>query len=414
MDRANTCKIVGGLLAVFCITVADARGDEPSLTSVKHLRELLIPDDSDLADWFKQADLHWGGWLNTGVSYNANQPADRFNGTVSFSDRADELQLNQLYQFLERSVSTNANEWSWGGRLDFIFGSDAFYTRSMGDPGDHWDAHLLHERLYGIAFPQAYLEFFAPLGNGLKIKLGEFYTLIGNETVTAPDNFFYSHSYTMQFGEPFSHTGLLASYSVDENLELKAGAVTGSPYAGWDGSFQHRLENWGFIGGINWVNPKTGTSLALSGSHGSLSESAARDVNLYSVVLKQDIGERWHATLQHDYGWITKMAGVESAEWYGVVGYLNYDLFDDLGLGLRLEWFRDDDGARVGVPARKPALASAPANYYAATVGANWKPLPWLTLRPSVRYDISDGWRAFDVGVSHQQLLVSTDLLLTF
>jgi hypothetical protein len=103
------------------------------------------------------------------------------------------------------------------------------------------------------------------------------------------------------------------------------------------------------------------------------------------VVLKQDIGERWHATLQHDYGWIAKAAGVESAEWYGVVGCLDYDLFDDLGLGLLLEWFRDDDGARVGVPARKPALNSEPANYYAATVGGNWKPLPWLNLRPSVR-----------------------------
>ncbi|OAH97278.1 hypothetical protein A1332_21675 [Methylomonas methanica] len=90
----------------------------------------------------------------------------------------------------------------------------------------------MHQRLYGIVFPQAYLELFAPPGNGLKIKLGEFYTLIGNEAVNAPDNFFYSHSYTMQFGEPFSHTGLLASYSIDENLELKAGAVTGSPYVG--------------------------------------------------------------------------------------------------------------------------------------------------------------------------------------
>lgn len=363
---------------------------------------------------FEIERLKWGGWLNAGVSYNANQPADRFNGPVSFSDRADEPQLNQLYQFLEYAASTDADAWSLGGRLDFIFGSDATYTRSMGDPADHWDAHFLNQRIYGIAFPQAYLELSAPLGRGLRIKFGEFYTLIGNEAVTAPDNFFYSHSYTMQFGEPFSHTGMLASYAVNDNLEVKAGAVTGSPYAGWDGGFQHRLENWGFIGGVNWTQPNTGRSLAVSGSHGGLSGAVAQDVNLYSVVLKQDIGERWHVALQHDYGWVDKAPGVDGAEWYSVVAYLNYDLFDDLGLGLRLEGFRDDDGTRVGVPARKPTTAGQAANYYAATVGANWKPWPWLTLRPSVRYDVSDGWRAFDVGTSDHQLLVSTDLLLMF
>ncbi|MCQ8180463.1 porin [Methylomonas sp. SURF-1] len=379
------------------------------------LLSALVPSmDPNASEAFSHWRLKWGGWLNAGVSYNANQPADRFNATASFSDRTEELQLNQLYQFLERSVVGNGSEWSWGGRLDFVFGSDAFYTRSMGDPADHWDAHLLHQRIYGIAFPQAYLELMVPVANGLRLKLGEFYTVIGNESVTAPDNFFYSHSYAMQFGEPFSHTGLLASYSLNSELELKAGAVTGSPYAGWDGSFQHRLENWGFIGGVNWNMPQTGSSLALSAAHGGLSEPDSRDVNLYSAVWKQEFAERWHVTLQHDYGWVRPSASGAGAEWYGVVGYLHYDLSERLGLGLRLEWFRDDDGVRVGVPARKPELQSQAANYYAATIGANWKPWPWLALRPSLRYDISDGWRAFDVGNSHQQLLVSTDLIIQF
>lgn len=398
------------LSAVSACTWADAALPEAE----QGLFDLIPAQNFEQGSAPEKGNLKWGGWLNAGISYNANQPADRFNGPVSFSDRAGELQLNQWYQFLERSVSTDADQWRWGGRLDFMFGSDAFYTRSMGDPANHWDSHLLHQRIYGIAFPQAYLELSAPLGRGLRLKFGEFYTLIGNEAVSAPDNFFYSHSYSMQFGEPFSHTGMLASYSVNDNLELKAGAVTGSPYAGWDGSFQHRLENWGFIGGVNWTQPKTGSSLAVSGAHGSLSGAVAQDVNLYSVVLKQDLGERWHITLQQDYGWVGKAPGIDSAEWYGVVGYLNYDLLDNMGLGLRLEGFRDDDGARVGVPARKPTMTGQAANYYAATLGANWKPWPWLTLRPSVRYDVSDGWRAFDVGTSHRQLLVSTDLLLMF
>ena len=50
--------------------------------------------------------------------------------------------------------------------------------------------------------PQAYAEVFCPWGNGLSVKLGHFYSIFGYETVTAPDNFFYSHSYVFQYGEP--------------------------------------------------------------------------------------------------------------------------------------------------------------------------------------------------------------------
>lgn len=357
-------------------------------------------------------DLRMGGWLDAGVSINTDQPADNFNGPVGFSDRANELQLNQLYLYLERPADSHPGAWGLGGRLDFIFGSDAFYTRSMGDIGDHWDSHLLHQRIYGIAFPQAYLDIFAPLGNGLHMKLGEFYTLVGNESVMAPDNFFYSRSYAMQFGEPFSHTGALAIYTLNPQVELTAGAVTGSPFAGWDGSFEHHLENWGFIGGFSLSSSPTGSALAVTGTHGR--SSSDQDVNLYSIVAKQNFGERWRLTLQHDYGWATEDSEHAGAEWYAVVGYLNLDIDQQWSVGLRLEWFRDDDGARVGSPARFPANPSRAANYYAATLGANWRPTPWLTVRPSVRYDASDGRRAFDSNNSGHQLLISGDFVLNF
>lgn len=379
-----------------------------------HLFSLIPKLDPNQSRLFQQWDLHLRGWLNAGVTINPDQPEDNFNGPVSFSDRVNELQLNQFYLFLERVAGERTEGWSLGGRLDFIFGSDAFYTRSMGDISDHWDSHFLHQRIYGISFPQAYLDIFAPIGNGLRLKLGEFYTLIGNESVTAPVNFFYSRSYTMQFGEPFSHTGVLANYLLTERIDLTAGAVTGSPFAGWDGSFEHHLENWGFVGGLNYSSSQTGTSLAITGTHGSLSETGARDVNLYSIVAKQELDKYWHLTLQHDYGWMSKAANDSGAEWYGVLGYLTLDLNPRWTVGLRLEWFRDDDGVRVGVPARHPSNTGHAANYYAGTLGANWRPVPWLMIRPSVRYDLSSGWLAFDNGSSDHQLLISSDIVLNF
>jgi hypothetical protein len=52
---------------------------------------------------------------------------------------------------------------------------------------------------------------------------------------------------------------------------------------------------------------------------------------------------------------------------------------------VRLEFFDDVDGQRTGF-ARL---------YTAATAGACYRPKQWLTLRPEIRYDNSEG-RAFE------------------
>ncbi len=96
-----------------------------------------------------------------------------------------------------------------------MFGTDAIFTQAYGVPAfdvnsgaplnrNHWDLSMLgsnDNRFYDIALPQVYAEAYAPIGNGLNIKAGHFYTPIGYETVPAPDNFFYTHAYTMQYGD---------------------------------------------------------------------------------------------------------------------------------------------------------------------------------------------------------------------
>ncbi len=121
-------------------------------------------------------------------------------------------------------MPSEGTEWDLGGRFDFLFGTDAIYTQAFGisafdentgAPSDrgNWDLNLCCKstRTYGIALPQAYLEAYVPIGNGLNIKAGHFYTPLGYETVPAPDNFFYTHAYILNSGEPFTHTGLLAT-----------------------------------------------------------------------------------------------------------------------------------------------------------------------------------------------------------
>ncbi len=374
--------------------------------------------DANETSLLKNNGVTVGGWANAGITYNAAGSDNGFNGPVTFGDRHSEVQLNQLNLFIQRAVATEGSGWDFGGRFDVMFGSDSFYTQSYGAQAGHWDLNLLghgndKSRFYDLALPQAYAEIYAPIGNGLNIKVGHFYTPIGYETVPAPDNFFYTHAYTMQFGEPFTHTGVLLNYTVDANWAITGGALTGSQTGGWDGSFDKQLGNWGGLLGATWTSNSKATSFNLAGTFSETSETNSAAWAMYSAVFKHNITDKTHLVLQHDHGFANRAAADGSdAEWYGVNTHLVYDLTDTLSAGVRGEWFRDQKGVRVFSPART-AGGLVGSSYYAVTTGLNWKPKTWLSVRPNIRYDVADGSRPFG-NAKQDQFLFSTDFSVTF
>ncbi len=413
-----------------------------------------------------------GGWANAGVTYNGNEPQNNFNGPITFGDRAAEFQVNQLNAYIQRAVTTEGSKFDLGGRFDFMYGTDSIFTQAYGVPafdvntgaplqrGD-WDLNMLGSntnRFYDIALPQAYLESYVPIGTGLNLKVGHFYTPIGYETVPAPDNFFYTHAYTMQYGEPFTHTGVLGNYNLDSNWALMGGLLTGSATGGWDGGWDKQLGNWSGIMGATYTTTDKATSLNIAGTYGDTSETSKATWALYSVVLKHNITEKTHLVLQHDHGFADNANTTvrSDAEWYGVNSHLTYDVSDTLVAGVRAEWFRDQNGLRVCAPGRIGAATAnhgvnysadpgssyagdgtknylagcSPATYYEFTAGVTWKPKEWLRLRPNVRYDIvgdSHGYSPFVIrGNSYSsnastpgnnigdQITFSTDMTITF
>jgi hypothetical protein len=336
-----------------------------------------------------------------------------------------------------------------------MFGTDSIFTQAYGVPAfdvntaqpmnrSTWDLDFLggSNRFYDIALPQAYLEAYVPVGNGLNLKVGHFYTPIGYETVPAPDNFFYTHAYTMQYGEPFTHTGIMGNYAVDSNWSVMGGLVTGSATGGWDGGWDKQLGNWAGLMGTTWTSTDKGTSLNVAGTYGATSEHSNADWALYSIVLKHNVTDKFHLVLQHDHGfadntydYATGTPNAIDAEWYGINSHFIYDVSDTVVAGIRAEWFRDQNGLRVCSPGRVGAATDnqgvsyaanflstcSAATYYAITAGVTWKPKTWISLRPNIRYDWVDGSspKMFDVngagvGQKTDQLLFSTDVTLTF
>ncbi len=425
----------------------------------------VMSTDNSFTKALKERGLNIGGWIHGGATFNPRQN-DGFNGPVTFADQANMAQLNQLNFFMERAVKTEGKGWDLGFRADFMFGTDAIFTQAYGNPAfdvnsgrplsdrGNWDLDICcsSTRTYGIAIPQAFAEVYVPVGNGLNVKAGHFYTPIGYESVPAPNNFFYTHAYTMQYGEPFTHTGVLTNYAISKNFNAMAGAIGGSGTGGWDGNFDKQMGNWGGIGGVTWTSDNKKTSLNISGTGSTTSTRNSSFWGMYSVVFKHMFTDnKTHFIVQHDHGFADnvllanlKHSGVQDAEWYGVNTHLYYDFTRDLSVGVRAEWFRDREGFRVFSPGRVAAATdhtgnsyalggatqlatSTPADYYAVTIGANWKAartlkLDWrglknLNIRPNIRYDRADAFHAAayrPFGGNKDQILFSLDAILPF
>ena len=277
---------------------------EPVPEPAKGMIKALTKYDINETKFLKDNGITIGLWGNAGITYNAESPDNNFNGPVTFGDRSGEFQLNQLNLFIQRAVATEGDAWDFGGRFDAMFGTDSIFTQAYGVPSfdvntglantnrNSWDLNILGtkgNRFYGMALPQAYLESYVPVGNGLNVKAGHFYTPIGYETVPAPDNFFYTHAYTMQYGEPFTHTGVMGNYAVDKNWGVMGGVTTASATGGWDGGWNQGLGNWGGLFGTTWTSDDKGTSANVSGTYGAASEHNSSAWALYSVVLKHNI-----------------------------------------------------------------------------------------------------------------------------
>lgn len=348
-------------------------------------------------EFMKNLGLSLNGWFEPGFSINPDDPDNGSNNPITFNDRANEFNLHEMYLILQHKVKKSDTSWDVGFRADILYGTDGRFTLH-----ENFDEDILSvgaSKHYRLSIPQVYVDLFAPIGNGLTTYIGHFYTIIGKEMITAPDNFFFSHAYTMQYSEPFTHTGILSKYPLNDNLIITAGVVTG-----WD-SFLKQPVN--FLGNFKYEPDDKRFSVVLSLVTGPASrDNRHSNRSMYSFVFNYNLTDKFHYTLEHDFGIEENRPrkGV-AAKWYGLNQYFIYDYSKTIGVGLRAEWYRDEDGVRV---------AGAKNSYFAVTGGVNWFVNPWLVIRPELRYDIATKHPVYDDSRKKDQLLFSVDAVIRF
>lgn len=348
--------------------------------------------------------IRFDGWISQGYTVNTDSPSNRSNLPVTFNDRSNDYQMNQCYLLMERLVNEYGGRWDVGGRVDLLYGTDSIYTtarglETYGDLSPKWNSGR-----YGLAMPQCYMEVFVPWASGLSMKLGHFYTILGHESVPAVDNFFYSHSYVMQYGEPFTHTGFLGSTELG-SLTVHAGMTRG-----WD-NWEDNNNDFAFLGGLGWTSADGCTSLEYAVHFGREQDEPPPNTNtrsVFSLVAKHRFTSRLQYIVQYDHGFEEQVARQDcDADWFGVNQYLLYTMSSAWKAGLRFEWFRDEDGTRID---------PAGADYYALSAGLNWTPADWILVRPEVRWDWvgTSGFYPFGDGRRDDQVLLDFDVIVRF
>lgn len=332
----------------------------PDAAEARDIMSVLSNDGKgyDLSDSIlgEDAPIDFGGWTQFGYTSGS---------TGLFNDQDGSVRNNQTWLYFEKPVDSSEG-FDYGFRVDAMYGSDAQDTQAFGNPPGNWDFDdYFNHGDDGFAVPQAYIEL---AYKDVSVKAGHFYTLVGYEVVTAPDNFFYSHAFTMYLNEPFTHTGALLTYSGFENVTLYGGWT-----AGWDTGFDRNNGGSNFLGGfsvtpLDWI---TATYITTAGNLGAIGDGYS-----HSIVVDTAILENLNYVFQSDF--ITTNEDVlgsgEDYEAYGINNYLFYALHDMVGLGLRGEWWQADG-----------------TDYFGITGGVNLKPLPNLTFRPELRYQFGPG-----------------------
>jgi hypothetical protein len=304
-----------------------------------------------------------GGWIQLGYS---SRPT-AFND--SFQDNS--VLLNQGWIYLDKAAESESGEWAWGYHADFVYGSDASNTQSFGNNPGRFDLDpgFQHGNREDWAIPQLYAE----ISNGeWTVKGGHFYTLHGYEVVQATGNFFYTHAYTMNYAEPFTHTGVLVTHALSDETEFYGGWT-----AGFDTGFDQAAGGSNFIGGYSTslVEGLRVTQIMSFGNFGAnfvspISGIAPNQRGSFalSTVVDYQVSDKLNYVIQND---ILKTGSYDT---FGINQYLIYQVDDCVGAGARLEWWKAD-GRSVN----------------AFTVGLNVKPHANVTVRPEWRYDWSPG-----------------------
>jgi len=326
-------------------------------------------------------------------------------------------QMNQVYLSMGRAVNSGRG-LDIGGTMDFAFGSDVYNVQSRGmeygtgRAGGGRDAGRWGSGDYFSAIPQMYTEIAFDRWN---VKAGKFYLPFGSSSFKSTDNFFYSWA-PNKLITPTTGGGMLTTFKVNNRLSVISGWTNGLD------QFGETSKDNAFLGGFDF-SPTSRVNVRYVFAAGKDTYALGRSQGwerqeyfIHSLVTTTQLTNR----LKYVFDWTYN----QSKEWAGVrTNQYNYGLNNELIFQANNRWAF---GTRFGMLRAAPLLEemmgypiSAKAEWYTVSLGANWTPNRWLTVKPELRYDWTNKGDAtqrspFNYGVNTYQVSGGMSAVVSF
>lgn len=359
-------KFILPLLSLpFSLTASSAFAEDPPLPEQK-------PVVGSFHDLLSSSGIEVSGHID--LSYTTLSGTGRFTSGVP--NRVFDTERNSFnVQAIDVTVARLPKE-GFGGLVDLTLGRDANVIAAYDtSPNDGTASGKKDD----FDITQA----FAQYATGpLTVMVGKYVTLSGAEVIKSPANSNFSRSILFGYAIPFTHTGIRATYAVNDALSLIAGINNG-----WDDFKDTNSQKTAELG-LTYT-PNDIVSLAFSGYSGTEQVAGPLDTaqgrrDLIDAVATFTLTEKLKFVLNYDKGTqrsaLLASGATGTARWDGLAAYLNYEFNNQWRVSLRGEYFNDKDGYRTGVTQR----------WKEATLTVAYMPSKQVELRAEVRGDRSD------------------------
>ncbi len=311
-------------------------------------------------------------YLQGGYNYNFATPDSQENRLRLFDHKANSFTLD-LAQIV---FSKDAAVGGVGYRLKLSAGETAKFIHETGlgiDPGENPADSTAFD------LTEAYIDYVAPLGKGLKFRFGKFATMHGAEVIEARDDMNYSRGLLFNFALPFTHTGLMVGYPFSDKVTVNFYVVNG-----WDNFTKDTGSSKTLCLSLSYTPAEQFSFVEnlMNGREVVVSGGDVRTVRFLSdTVMTVKPVKNLTFVINPDYA---TQSGAASdggdAKWYGVAGYVKYDFSDLFSTAVRAEYFDDRDGFRTGTAQKAKEVTLTPEFRVAKN----------LIVRPEYRHDWSD------------------------
>ena len=291
------------------------------------------------------------------------------------NDRVFDFKHNEAFFHALDLTFTNTPENGWGGLVDLTIGKDAdtiaaYGTISKSKGPANGANHYVDPTQFYIYY-----------GAGpLSIIAGKYVTNAGAEVIKSDGDVNYSRSILFGYAIPFTHTGVRATYKVNDML-----TVLGGVNQGWDAFEDPNHDKTIELGGTFTPTKTMSFVASYYGGKERVTNYPKSDANgmrnLFDLVGTFTASDQLTFILNYDYGTQDHAAANGSkAKWDGIAGYATYQINDQWRVVLRGEYFNDHDGYRTGVAQK----------WKEATLTLAYLPAKEWEIRAEVRADKSD------------------------